>query len=261
MTPADIAAACGLTGYACEGAGIGGMLKSRFEDFRVEEVGRIPALEVKGRFTVVRATLTNWETNRFVGKLARILGISKNRIWFSGTKDKRAITTQLLVIDAPQNKVAAISMPDVEMEILGRSHQKLGFGDHNSNRFTITVRGCANDDGTPLEAKDAIARVNSIFENMQQRLGEGKFPNWIGPQRFGATRPVTPVVGRAVISDDWKGAVDAYLGMAGIYQQPEVESFRSMWRETGDPVKCLEVIPKHLGFERDILRQLVKKPD
>ena len=261
MTPADIAAACGLTGYACEGAGIGGMLKSRFEDFRVEEVGRIPALEVKGRFTVVRATLTNWETNRFVGKLARILGISKNRIWFSGTKDKRAITTQLLVIDAPQNKVAVISMPDVEMEILGRSHQKLGFGDHNSNRFTITVRGCANDDGTPLEAKDAIARVNSIFENMQQRLGEGKFPNWIGPQRFGATRPVTPVVGRAVISDDWKGAVDAYLGMAGIYQQPEVESFRSMWRETGDPVKCLEVIPKHLGFERDILRQLVKKRD
>jgi len=261
MTPADIAAACGLTGYACEGAGIGGMLKSRFEDFRVEEVGRVPALEGKGRFTVVRATLTNWETNRFVGKLARNLGISKNRIWFSGTKDKRAITTQLLVIDAPQNKVAAISMPDVEIEILGRSHQKLGFGDHNSNRFTITVRGCANDDGTPLEAKDAIARVNSIFENMQQRLGEGKFPNWIGPQRFGATRPVTPVVGRAVISDDWKGAVDAYLGMAGIYQQPEVESFRRMWRETGDPVKCIEVIPKHLGFERDILRHLVKKPD
>ena len=94
MTPADIAAACGLTGYACDGVGIGGLLKSRFEDFRVEEIGKIPALEGKGRFTVIRVTLTNWETNRFVGKLARKLGISKNRIWFSGTKDKRAITTQ-----------------------------------------------------------------------------------------------------------------------------------------------------------------------
>ena len=108
MTPAEIAAACGLTGYACEGDGIGGLLKSRYEDFRVEEVGRTPALEGKGRFTVVKVTLTNWETNRFVGKLARKLGISKNRIWFSGTKDKRAITTQLLVIDAPQKKVASI---------------------------------------------------------------------------------------------------------------------------------------------------------
>ena len=261
MTPAEIAAACGLTGYACEGDGIGGLLKSRFEDFRVEEVGRTPALEGKGRFTVVKVTLTNWETNRFVGKLARKLGISKNRIWFSGTKDKRAITTQLLVIDAPQKKVASIEMPDVEIEVLGRSHQKLGFGDHNSNRFTITVRGCADSDGTPLEAKDAIARVNAIFENMELRLGAGKFPNWIGPQRFGATRPVTPVVGRSVIADDWKGAVDSYLGMPGIYQQPEVEEFRQIWRESGDVEKCLEVIPKHLGFERDMLQHLSKRPE
>jgi len=261
MTPADIAAACGLTGYACDGAGIGGLLKSRFEDFRVEEVGRTPALEGKGRFTVIRVTLTNWETNRFVGKLARKLGISKNRIWFSGTKDKRAITTQLLVVDAPQKKVSEIDMPDVEIEILGRSHQKLGFGDHSSNRFTITVRGCADLDGSPLEAKDAIARVNTIFENMETRLGPGKFPNWIGPQRFGATRPVTPVVGRSVIADDWAGAVGAYLGMAGIYQQPEVETFRKMWRDTSDADLCLEVIPQHLGFERDMLKHLSRRSE
>ena len=261
MTPADIAEACGLTGYASEGAGIGGVLKSRFEDFRVEEVGRVPALDPKGRFTVARVTLTNWETNRFVGKLAKILGISKNRIWFSGTKDKRAITTQLLVMDAPQNKVASVELNDVEIEVLGRSHQKLGFGDHNANRFTITVRGCSDSNGEPLEAKEAIARVNSIFEGMQDRLGPGRFPNWIGPQRFGATRPVTSIVGRAVIGDDWKGAVDTYLGMKGIHQQPEVEAFRSEWRESGDVEKCLEMIPRHLGFERDMLRHLSRKPD
>lgn len=261
MTPADIAEACGLTGFACEGKGIGGILKSRFEDFRVEEVGRVPALDGKGRFTVARVTLTNWETNRFVGKLARILGISKNRIWFSGTKDKRAITTQLLVIDAPQNKVASVELNDVDIEVLGRSHQKLGFGDHSANRFTITVRGCSDADGKPLDAKEAIARVNSIFDGMQARLGAGRFPNWIGPQRFGATRPVTPVVGRSVISDDWKGAVDAYLGMPGIHQKPDVEAFRSLWRETADAEKCLEIIPKHLGFERDMLKHLVRRPE
>ena len=261
MTSADIAAACGLSGFACEGEGIGGLLKSRFEDFRVEEEGRTPALDAKGRFTVARVTLTNWETNRFVGKLAKILRISKNRIWFSGTKDKRAITTQLLVIDAPQNKVASVELNDVDFEILGRTHQKLGFGDHSANRFTITVRGCADSDGNPLEAKEAISRVNSIFDAMEDRLGTGRFPNWIGPQRFGATRPVTPIVGRSVIGDDWKGAVDAYLGMPGIHQQPEVEAFRSLWRESSNPEKCLEIIPKHLGFERDMLEQLARKPE
>ena len=261
MNPAEIAAACGLTGYSCDGKGIGGILKSRFEDFRVEEVGRVPALEPRGRFTVARVTLTNWETNRFVGKLAKILGISKNRIWFSGTKDKRAITTQLLVIDAPQNKVSEVELSDVDIEVLGRSHQKLGFGDHSANRFTITVRGCADADGSPLEAKEAIARVNHIFENMELRLGPGKFPNWIGPQRFGATRPVTPVVGRAVINDNWEEAVDTYLGMPGIQQQDDVVAFRSHWRETRNVEECLEMIPRHLGFERDMLQHLQRKPE
>ncbi len=261
MDPAGIAAACGLTDFATDLEGIGGILKSRYEDFRVEEVGSTPALDKKGRFTVVRTTLTNWETNRFVGKLARKLGISKNRIWFSGTKDKRAITTQLLVIDAPLAKVASIEMPDVDIEVLGRSHQKLNFGDHSGNRFTITVRGCSDSEGRPLEAKEAIARVNAIFDSMQIRLGEGKFPNWIGPQRFGATRPVTPVVGRHIIHDDWEGAVNTYLGMEGIHQQPEVAAFREQWRETKNPEGCLEIIPNHLGFEKEMLLHLKKKPD
>ncbi|MEE2746992.1 MAG: tRNA pseudouridine(13) synthase TruD [Candidatus Thermoplasmatota archaeon] len=261
MTPADIAEACGLTGFACDGEGIGGVLKSRYEDFRVEEVGRTPSLDSKGRFTVARVTLTNWETNRFVGKLAKILGISKNRIWFSGTKDKRAITTQLIVIDAPQKKVSSVELNDVEIEVLGRSHQKLGFGDHNANRFTITVRGCADSDGSPLDAKEAIARVNAIFEGMQERLGPGRFPNWIGPQRFGATRPVTAIVGRSVIDDDWEGAVNTYLGMKGIHQQPDVEAFRTEWRESGDVEKCLEMVPQHLGFERDMMRHLSRRPE
>ena len=56
MTPAEIAAACGLEGYACYGDGIGGLLKTRFEDFRVEEVTSVPALDKKGRFTVTRIT-------------------------------------------------------------------------------------------------------------------------------------------------------------------------------------------------------------
>ncbi len=261
MTPAEIAAACGLEGYACYGDGIGGLLKTRFEDFRVEEVTSVPALDKKGRFTVTRITLTNWETNRFMGKLSRALGISRNRIWFSGTKDKRAITTQLVVIDAPLPKVSAIQIPDAEIEILGRSHQKLHFGEHAGNRFTITVRGCADAKGKPLDAKEAISRVNSIFEGMESTLGNGRFPNWIGPQRFGASRPVTPVVGRAVVNDDWETAVNEYLGMPGLNQPEEVEEFRTLWRETKDPEKCLEIIPKHLGFERDLLNHLKRKPD
>ena len=237
------------------------MLKTRTEDFRVEEVGSPPALQSKGRFTVARVTLNNWETNRFIGQLAKRLRISRNRIWFSGTKDKRAITTQLLTIDANENKVAGVSMSDVDIEVLGRTHQKLRLGDHDGNRFTITVRGCADEDGSPLEAKAAIERVNAIYTSMEERLGVGRFPNWVGPQRFGATRPVTPVVGRALLSDDLEGAVNAYLGMPGIHQVAEVSQFRSEWAENKNVEAALEMIPRQLGFEKDILRHLKSKPD
>ncbi len=251
----------GLVGWSFADDGVGGLLKVRVEDFRVEEVSRIPALDPKGRFTVARVTLTNWETNRFLNRLSKECGISRNRIFASGLKDKRAVTTQILVIDANSKKVESVEVPDCELEVLGRTHQKVGMSDHDGNRFTITLRGCCHSDGSPMDGKEALQRVNKIREGLAKSLGADVFPNWIGPQRFGANRPVTPLVGRAVIEDDYESAVDLYLGMEGQRASEETVNFRKIWRESRDISACLEAIPGHLGYERDMLRHLDGKPD
>ena len=163
----EVANTIGLTGYAVESDGIGGVLKSRITDFRVDEISTKISLDPRGRFTAANITLTNWETNRFIGKLAKACGISRNRIFFAGTKDKRAVTKQVFIIDAPQNKVAKVEIPDVEIEILGRTHQKIGFGNHKGNRFTVVVRGCCHPNGSPMtnsEAMDKIAQIESLME-------------------------------------------------------------------------------------------------
>ena len=49
--------------------------------------------------------------------------------------------------------------------------------------------------------------------------------------------------------------------MQGDGHREDVESFRALWRETKDPSKCLEIIPKHLGFERTMLERLVEHRD
>ncbi|MBT4406892.1 MAG: tRNA pseudouridine(13) synthase TruD, partial [Euryarchaeota archaeon] len=126
------------------------MLKTRVADFRVEEEIKKISMDPKGRFTIAQITLTNWETNRFINRLAKTLKMSRDRIWFAGTKDKRAITKQLFVIDSKLQKVQNVEIPDAEIEILGRTHQKLNFGSHRGNKFTIVLRGCANEDGTPM---------------------------------------------------------------------------------------------------------------
>ena len=83
MTRLDpVAKAIGLEGYATKSTGIGGVLKARVSDFRVDEVATPLALDSRGRFTVARVTLTNWETNKFCNNLSKRLGISRNRIFF-----------------------------------------------------------------------------------------------------------------------------------------------------------------------------------
>ena len=91
MDAEEVASNLGLNQWVCDGEGIGGLIKVRVEDFIVVEEGSIPALDPKGRFTVARITLNNWETNRFTNRLAKELRISRKRIWFSGTKDKLVI--------------------------------------------------------------------------------------------------------------------------------------------------------------------------
>ncbi len=258
MQPNDsLAEAIGLIGYATDNDGIGGVLKSRVADFRVEEIATTITLNPKGRFTVAKITLTNWETNRFCNNLAKRLSISRNRIFFAGTKDKRAVTSQLFVIDAPQFKVEEIEMNDVVIEVLGRTHQKIGFGNHRGNRFTVVVRGCAFEDGRPMNEQEALEEVERIRAEMQNKLGTGRFPNWIGPQRFGSGRSVTAEVGRFVVQQQWAEAVHTYISKEGEHESPDVATFRKHIRENGITKEGLALAPEWLGYERRMTEHLL----
>ncbi len=255
------AEAIGLTGYATGADGIGGLVKTRVEDFRVEELSTKLNMDQRGRFTVARITLRNWETNRFIARLAKALGIPKERIFFAGTKDKRAITRQLFVIDAPANKVSSVELTDVDIEVLGRTHQKIGFGNHRGNRFTITVRGCAHADGSPMSDDEAMMEIERIHAELESTLGPERFPNWIGPQRFGSGRPVTAEVGRHVIAGRFDEAVMTYLSMPGAGEASDVAAFRARIREDGISEEVIEACPDWMDFERRMATHLLEKPD
>src|SRR2546422_5421122 len=92
-------AVVGISGYLTRGEGLGGRIKASAEDFVVDEVSvDLPPSE-EGRYTAARIRTRNWETNRLVRELARHLHIIPKRITFSGTKDRRAETTQIFGFD------------------------------------------------------------------------------------------------------------------------------------------------------------------
>jgi tRNA pseudouridine13 synthase len=253
----------GIEHYISDADGIGGRLRDSPVDFRVKELESFDTEPVDAdpggyQHLVVRATLHDWETNDFAGAISDRLGISRERVSWAGTKDKRAVTTQLFSVDG----IAPEDLPNldaVELDVIGRAGRPILFGDLAGNRFEITVRDPENPDNVSAITDDlrAFAGVEGIDPVDGATVA---VPNYFGQQRFGSIRPVTHEVGLAVARGDWEGAVMAYVGNPDEREPDETQAARET-AESGDWQAALDAFPRHLGYERSMLHRLVESDD
>ena len=260
--------AVGMAYYASDVDGTGGRLRERPADFRVRELEAVdwepldadPAVY---DHLVVRATLRDRETNAFARELANRLGASRERVAWAGTKDRRAVTTQLVSIAG----VGPDDLPTVDgatLEPVGRLGRALRFGDLAGNAFEVTVA----EPGRP-EQVDAVTAALRSFAGAGDGDDDGAerpaptvgVPNYFGHQRFGALRPVTHRVGRRIVRGDWEGAVMAYLGDPHEAEPPETRAARAFVEETRDWAAAAERFPRGLSFERALCHHLAGADD
>jgi len=256
----DIERAVGIAYYVSDSEGAGGRLRDAPEDFRVREIEAFDVEPVAADpdaypHLVVRATLRDWDTNDFASALSDRLGMSRERVSWAGTKDKRAVTTQLFSVDgvAPPELP---DLPDADIEIVGRAGRPVLFGDLAGNAFEVTVR----EPDRP-GVVDAISDDLRAFAGTAGRDGTVAAPNYFGQQRFGSKRPVTHEVGLAIVRDDWEGAVLAYVGNPSGREPDRTRAARAFVDETRDWERALERYPGHLGYERAILHRLAEGDD
>jgi tRNA pseudouridine13 synthase len=241
----------GLEVYFTSSPGIGGRLKRSAQDFVVDELSTFPDPNDSGRFVIAKVTSTDWETNRLVRQLAHALAMSRGRIGFAGTKDKRAITSQLMSFEAPLEAVQAVHIKDVEISDAYRAKKHLTLGDLIGNRFGIRLRDCRAED-------DAL---KSNIEATEGELAKvGGFPNFFGVQRFGSLRPVTHLVGRHIVNGDLKKACMAYAGSPNPDESYLAREARRKLDETEDFEAALVEFPRALSFERVIIAHLAQNP-
>jgi tRNA pseudouridine13 synthase len=176
--------------------GIGGVLRSRPEDFEVEE---IPAYEPEGQgdhlfLWVEKRELTSWDV---VNGLSSALGIAAADIGIAGMKDKHAVTRQQVSIPAKVDieDVRAITLEGVKVLAVKRHPHKLRTGHLKGNRFRIVVRDPETAD---TEARDRAAAILGLLCNTPG------CPNWFGGQRFGRDGD-NAERGRALLSSGKKG--------------------------------------------------------
>ena len=263
--------------YVSDADGTGGRLRARPEDFRVRELEAVDVEPVDadpGSYAhlVFRATLYDWDTNDFAAALAEKLGASRERVSWAGTKDKRAVTTQLFSVRTEDDDLPEVD--DADVEVLGRTGRPVLFGDLRGNEFELVVRGVerpetaatvttqlgafcedgvADDDAPPADADpDALSEPTSATVCVS---------NYFGHQRFGSKRPVTHEVGLAIVREDYEAAVLAYVGNPSEREPESTREARRFVEETRDWQAALDRLPRRLRFERAMCHRLVEGDD
>jgi tRNA pseudouridine13 synthase len=237
----------GMHFYASDTEGIGGMLRSTAEDFLVEEMP-LPPGRGTGPYLICRLTKKNWEHQHAVKEIAKRLGISHRRIGWAGTKDRRAVTTQLISIyKATPESVENIRLKDITLEVVRQQNTQLSLGDLEGNRFDIVIRECS--------APDLNETVRQILKEVAQGI-----PNYYGLQRFGGVRPVTHRVGECILAGDYEQAVLTYIGQAFPLEQENIRNVRTLFLKTRDPQTALREFPVAMSYERAMLQHLCNHP-
>ena len=240
---ADIGMRC----YLCPAEGTGGHLKTLPEDFVVTEISDPPRAKENGDYTIATVVSRNWETNRLVRIMARSMGMSRERIGFAGTKDKRAVTTQLMSFKCPPEDLAKVDLKDVEIRDAYRGSRAIQIGDLVGNEFEITVKDCTMD---PARIPETVSKDISVIKKV------GGFPNYFGVQRFGVVRPVTHLVGERLVRGDIEGAVRTYICFTTPEEDETLQEVRRSLEGTTDWGDAAKVMPEPMSFEKTMAQVL-----
>jgi tRNA pseudouridine13 synthase len=258
----------GMRVYATDTPGIGGVIRQSIDDFLVEEVlvdgskaaiekaVTVPALGAsasKQRYLLCVLVKRNWDTFVAIKNVAEQLGINQKQIQVAGIKDAKAVTAQHVTIEnAAMEDVSRINIKDIEVRPIGYFRDELSAYYLLGNDFKIRIPGVKH-------AKSEIEK--RIAETMAKVDTFGGIPNFFGHQRFGTTRPITHLVGKAIVAGGFEEAAMLFLGQPSAHEHPSSRRARELFRLKRDFKQALEVFPKQLRFERLMLSRLVEKPD
>lgn len=253
--------------YATKNEGVGGAIKEAVEDFVVEEVlvdgskasaeGIVPSRVIgssahRQRFVLCVLVKRNWDTLIATRVVAKSLGVEPARVQYAGIKDARAVTAQFITVEGLSVEEAAkVDVKGVRVIPVGYVREMLSLFYLLGNHFTITIKHPAVPDA---------AVKQRLEQTIQELAALGGIPNFFGHQRFGTTRPITHLVGKALTRGQFEEAAMLFLAKPSAYEHPDSQKARQQLEETHDFKWAAENYPKQLRFERQMLSHLAEDP-
>ncbi len=255
----------GMSVYATDSRGIGGSIRVALEDFLVEEIlvdGSVatiakisskPALgasSTRQRFLLCVMVKRGWDTLAAIKAIAKQLGVDQESIHIAGIKDAKAISAQHITIEnVAIEDLEKTHVKDIELRPIGYFRDALSAFYLRGNCFTITISNIKYPE-TSWSRRSA--------ETISKLTGSGGIPNYFGHQRFGTTRAITHLVGRAIVYGNFDEAAMLFLAKPSPHEHPESRKAREALLSTRDFASGLKHFPRQLRYERLMLHHLVE---
>lgn len=172
----------------------------------------------------------NVDTYEAISHLAKTCHTEEKRFGVAGTKDRRGRTAQRVsvsFIGAKQLLGATRYNRKVAVGNFAYENKEIRLGDLAGNRFELAVRN--------------VDRTDEQLRPVLEAFKETGFINYFGMQRFGTTSIPTQEVGLALLTSNWRKAIDLIMEPREESDQV-MASARQIFTQEKDAWKALEVL-------------------
>ena len=234
----DLDSKIGIAVYSTTFPGIGGRIRLNPEDFEVSEIiseRSQNSIGTQDGYAVYKLKKKKIDTHHALSDIFKKKGI---RLKALGLKDASAITEQFVCSGNKGKSIENFSTEKYSLKQIGFVKKPLSKKDMLSNHFKIKISKCSND-------------LSSFTEY-------DKILNFYGYQRFGSKRPVTHLIGKAILQRDFKKAVELILSFTSKHDSKENTEIREKLSDPENYEKYFDQVPYQMDIERIVLKEMIE---
>ena len=228
----------GINSYSTIFEGVGGQIRTSPEDFQVSEIiseKATKSINDEEGYPVYKLIKKNIDTNHALSDIFKKKGI---RLKALGLKDASAVTEQFVCAGRREKTIDDFSTQKYSLKKIGFVKRPLSKKDMIQNHFTIKITNTKGD--------------LSLFSEHEKIL------NFYGYQRFGSRRPVTHLIGKAIVQKDFKKAIDLILSFTSSYDSKENTEIRKKLSDEENYKAYVDQVPSQMDIERIVLKEMIE---
>ena len=237
----DIDSQIGISVYTSKFPGIGGKIRINPENFEVSELiskRATNSITDESGYAVYKLKKKKIDTNHALSGVFRKTGV---RLKSLGLKDASAVTEQYVGSPHKGKPIEDFSTEKYSLTKIGFTKKPLSKKDMIGNNFKIQISDCS----------DGLSSFNEHSHVL----------NFYGYQRFGSKRPVTHLIGKAILHRDFDMAVDLILSFTSSYDSAENSEIREKLSDKTNYKKYYDQVPSQMDIEKIVLKEMIDHDD